>query len=56
MESKVSVTFWPSCCGQEITTTWSCTGALFSVRGSMNLLPWTLVSVRNGRLWNVTRN
>jgi len=22
----------------------------------MKMLPWTLVSVRNGRLWNVTRN
>jgi len=25
-------------------------------RGSMKMLPWTLVSVRNGRLWNGPRN
>jgi len=31
---------------------WSYTGALSSGRGSMKMLPWTLVSVRNGRLWN----
>jgi len=35
---------------------WSYIGALFSGRGSMKMLPWTPVSVRNGRLWNVTRN
>jgi len=28
--------------------------ALSSGRGSMKMLPWTLISVRNGRLWNVT--
>jgi len=35
---------------------WSCTGALSSRRGSMKMLSWTLVSVRNRWLWNVTRN
>jgi len=35
---------------------WSYIGVIFSGRGSIKMLPWTLVSVRNGRLWNVTRN
>jgi len=37
-----------------VSLPWSYTGALSSERGSMKMLPWTLVSVRNGRLWNVT--